>query len=303
MSGHSRPVAVNLAGVAEFPVMGSTPYRIDVDGHPYVPVGDGGIVLGVALGDRVAGIVGDHVSPGLTLGHPDPAARFALTAYACVGNPVLVRDGAAAGAEGYVTGKRGEDGRVLAWLPEEALEVMVPGDGVTVRAFGQGAVLPDAPDEVALLNLDPGLAPRLGLAAGPGGVQVGVRAVVPSRLAGNGVGRPAQLWDVDLAFAPADPVLAALRLGDLLAVADLDVRHNTGFRRGWLTVGVVVHGDSPMPGHGPGFAPLLTGPTALVQAAADLQGHRGLTLESLSGTDNGAATPGAAAAATADKAG
>ena len=48
-----RTVAVNLAGVAEAPAMGTTPYRIDVDGHPYVPVGDGGIVLGVALGDLV----------------------------------------------------------------------------------------------------------------------------------------------------------------------------------------------------------------------------------------------------------
>ena len=64
-------------------------------------------------------------------------------------------------------------------------------------------------------------------------VHVAVRAVVPSRLAGNGIGRPAHQWDVDLAFPAGDPVLAALRLGDLVAVTDLDVRHNIGFRRGW----------------------------------------------------------------------
>jgi len=38
--------------------------------------------------------------------------------------------------------------------------------------------------------------------------------------------------------------------GDLVAVSDLDVRYNMGYRRGWLTVGVVVHGASPLPGHG-----------------------------------------------------
>ncbi|GAA1850405.1 DUF4438 domain-containing protein [Microlunatus capsulatus] len=284
-----RTVAMNLAGVAEFPAIGSTPYRVDVDGRPYVPVGDGGIVLGVSLGDRVTATAGDHVAPGVSVGHPDPAARFALTAHACVGNPVVVRDGAAAGATGHVIGKRGEDGRVLAWLPEEALAVMVPGDGLSVRASGQGARLDGGPDDVALLNLDPWLLDGLGVQVGRDGVGVGVRAVVPSRLAGNGVGRPAQLWDLDLAFPAGDPVLEGLRLGDLLAVADLDVRHNMGFRRGWLTVGLVVHGDSPMPGHGPGFAPLLTGPAARLEALVDAGGHTGLTLDVLSGGRRGPA--------------
>ena len=108
-----------------------------------------------------------------------------------------------------------------------------------------------------------------------------MRAVVPSRLAGNGIGRPAQQWDVDLAFPAGDPVLAVLRLGDLLAVADLDVRHNMGFRRGHVTVGLVVHGDSPMPGHGPGLVPLLCGPADLLRAVPDAEGHGGLTEQAL----------------------
>ncbi|SEQ55360.1 DUF4438 family protein [Microlunatus flavus] len=278
-----RSVAVKLAGVAEAPAMGSTPYRIDVDGHPYVPVGDGGIVLGVALGDLVTSAVGDHVAPGVSVGHPDQPARHALTAYGCVGNPVVVRSGAAAGAEGRVFGKRGEDGRLLVWLPDEALERLRPGDGFSVRAHGQGATLDGLPDGVALLNLDPWLAPALGIRLGADGVEVGVRGVVPSRLAGNGIGRPAQQWDVDLAFPAGDPLLAVLRLGDLLAVADLDVRHNMGYRRGHVTVGLVVHGDSPMPGHGPGLVPLLCGPAALLRAVPDAQTHEGLTVNALVG--------------------
>jgi hypothetical protein len=50
-----------------------------------------------------------------------------------------------------------------------------------------------------------------------------------------------------------------------------------GFRRGWLTVGVVVHGASPLPGHGPGLTPVLTGPVSALCAVADVTGHRGLT--------------------------
>lgn len=276
------PVALNLSGVVESPSVGSTPYRIDRDGRPYVPVGDGGVVLGVHLGDALHEVDGDHVAPGATLSHPDPAASLGLTSYACIGNPVVVRDGAAAGARGWVLGKRGEHGRVLVTLPDEALSVLQPGDGIAVRAYGQGAALPGAPPGVQLLNLDPGMLAALGIAVDGDQVHVPVRAVVPGRLAGNGVGRPAHQWDVDLAFAAGDPVLAVLRLGDLVAVTDLDVRHNIGYRRGWLTVGVVVHGDSPQPGHGPGVTPVLTGPASAVAAVADLSVPTPLTWTSLS---------------------
>jgi hypothetical protein len=73
------------------------------------------------------------------------------------------------------------------------------------------------------------------------------------------------------------PGADGLLLGDLVAVTDLDARHNMGYRRGWLTVGVVVHGTSPLPGHGPGITPLLTGPVSVLSAAADATGHTGLT--------------------------
>lgn len=271
-------VAMNLAGVVESPSIGTTPYRVDRDGRPYVPVGDGGVVLGVHLGDLVGAVDGDHVAPGATLAHPDPAARSGLTSYACIGNPVRVRDGAAAGARGWVFGKRGEEGRVLVALPDEALAVLQPGDGVAVRAYGQGAVLPCA--GVALMNLDPRLLDPLGVVSGDR-VEVPVRAVVAGRLAGNGIGRPAHQWDVDLAFPAGDPVLAGLRIGDLLAITDLDVRHNIGFRRGWVSVGVVVHGDSPQPGHGPGVTPVLTGPADLLLPQVRETGPAALTWDGL----------------------
>jgi hypothetical protein len=160
-----------------------------------------------------------------------------------------------------------------------------------VRARGQGWRPPGLPPEVAVMNLDPGVLPLLpvalpaaGAKAGsePAAVSVGVRVTVPSRLGGNGIGRPAAAWDLDLQLSPPGPDGAGdVALGDLVAVSDLDVRYNIGYRRGWVTVGIVVHGASPLPGHGPGITPLLTGPATALRAQADPAGHVGLTAAAL----------------------
>ncbi len=283
MSG-LKAVAVNVLGVVEHPALGDTPYRVDADGRPYLPVGDGGLVLGVRLGDPVSAVAGDHVAPGACLVHPEPAARHALVSYGCIGNPAEVRTGRAAGARGVVLGKRGEDGRLITGFRQPDLARMRPGDQVTVRASGQGWRHTGVPPEVVVLNAAPGLLAALPVAwQGHGPMTVGVRAALPSKLAGNGIGRPAAAWDLDLQLGTGaagegqPPGADRLLLGDLVAVTDLDARHNMGFRRGWLTVGVVVHGASPMPGHGPGLTPILTGPAAALCAVPDAAGHRGLT--------------------------
>ena len=292
-TGSPQVVTVNLAGTVEHPALGGSPYRIDRDGRPYVPAGDGGIVLGLELGHSVFALDADHAAPGACLVHPDPAARHALAAYACVGNEVRVRTGAAAGVRGAVLGKRGEDGRVIAGFAPDDLARLRPGDQVSVRARGQGWRPPGLPPEAAVMNLDPGLVSELPIrlpatdtgaapGAGPGVVTVGVRVIVPSRLAGNGIGRPAAAWDLDLQLPPPGPDGAGdVALGDLVAVSDLDARWNMGYRRGWVTVGIVVHGASPQPGHGPGITPLLTGPATALPVNADAAGHVGLTAAAL----------------------
>src|SRR5580704_14280877 len=140
------PVSVNLLGVVEHPAFGDTPYRIGADGAPYVPVGDGGLVLGVSLGDPVFGLAGDHVAPGACLMHPDQAARHALVLYGCIGNRAEIRTGAAAGAQGAVIGKRGESGRLIVGFSAGELGRMRPGDQVSVRSVGQGTRHPLLPD-------------------------------------------------------------------------------------------------------------------------------------------------------------
>jgi hypothetical protein len=290
-----RLVTVNLLGAVEHPALDGSPYRVDRNGCPYVPAGDGGIVLGLELGDSAFALDADHAAPGACLVHADPAARQALAAYACVGNEVRVRTGEAAGARGVVLGKRGEEGRVIAGFTAADLARMRPGDEVGVRARGQGWRPPGLPAEVAVMNLDPGILPLLpiglpgtgtateaGAGAGTAAVAVGVRVTVPSRLAGNGIGRPAAAWDLDLQLPPPGPDGAGdVALGDLVAVSDLDVRYNMGYRRGWMTVGIVIHGASPLPGHGPGITPLLTGPAEALRPHPDAAGHVGLTAAAL----------------------
>ncbi|MGI8880762.1 MAG: DUF4438 family protein [Jatrophihabitans sp.] len=282
-----KPIAVNLAGVVETPSLDSSPYRVDRDGRPYVPIGDGGIALGVHLGDDAFGTDADHAAPGACLIHPEQPARHALTSYACLGNPVEVRSGAAAGERGVVLGKRGEEGRVIACFADDVLDRLAPGDAVAVRGWGQGGSAP-APllaAGVAVLNVSPAAIALLPIDLSGNAAVASVRAVLPSTAAGNGIGRPAHQWDLDLQVHPAD--VPGLGLGDLVALEDVDVRHNAGYRRGWVTVGIVVHGSSPQPGHGPGLMPLLCGPLPAVQVSADVRGHTGLTLQRLLGHRDG----------------
>lgn len=272
-----RLVASNLAGVVETAELSADPYRIDVDGRPYVPTGDGGIVLGVRLGDGVFAADADHAAPGACLVHPEQPARHALTSFACLGNPVTVRSGAAAGARGAVLGKRGELGRVIACFAPDVLAALAPGDHVVVRGYGQGSA--PVGRNVVRRNISPEALDLLPVSHGADLVRVSVRAAVPSSVVGNGIGRPAEQWDLDLQVDRATAAalgLSDLALGDLVAVTDLDIRHNAGFRRGFCTVGLVVHGASPLPGHGPGLMPVLCGPSGSFDLSVDA-GHQGLT--------------------------
>src|ERR1700722_20737723 len=122
-------VTVNLLGVAEHPSIGDSPYLINADGEPYVPVGDGGIVLGVRLGDSAFAAAADHAAPGACLVHPDQAARHALLLYGCIGNQAMVRTGAAAGATGAILGKRGAaGGRLIPWVEADGPASRPAGD-------------------------------------------------------------------------------------------------------------------------------------------------------------------------------
>lgn len=170
-------------------------------------------------------------------------------------------------------------GGLICGLKAADLARMRPGDQVSVRSAGQGGRHPAVPDSVTPLNLDPGLLAALPLRRSGAGLEVSVRTVLPARLAGNGLGRPAAAWDLDLQLTAGQPgeAGAPLLLGDLVAIKDIDARFNLGYRRDWMTIGVIVHGASPLPGHGPGITVILTGPASALCPKEDVAGHSGLT--------------------------
>jgi len=278
MNGASA-VTVNLLGYVDQGEFGDDPYRIDHDGRPYVPVGDGGIVLGLRLGDSVFTHLGDHAAPGVCLVHPVDDAGHGLVALSCLGNPVTVRTGDAAGSRGVVLGKRGGGKRVIAVFSQDVLARLRPGDQVAIRSQGQGATSLLA--GVTQLNVSPVALSLLPVAVRDGHLDVGVRGVVASRVVGNGIGRPMAMWDVDLQCAAPSSTLPELRLGDLVAITDLDGRLNAGYRKDWLSIGVVVHAGSPQPGHGPGVTILLSGHASSFSVRSEGESHQGLSEERL----------------------
>lgn len=283
----SRPgVAVNLTGVVETARLPPHGFSVDRDGRPYLPAASAGVVLGLRLGDGVFSHDADHAAPGVTLAHPDPAARHALTAFCCLGNEVTVRDGEAAGARGRVLGKRGEAGRVIAVFAQPVLARLAPGDSMVVRGYGQGMPAPVA--GVSMLNLDPAMLGALPITVAGDRLAVSARGRVPSSLVGNGLGRPAQMWDLDVqldAEQAARHGLAGLSLGDLVCVDGLDARHNAGYRGRWVTIATVVHAGSPAPGHGPGLMPVLCGPIEAFELSLGPADHVGVTERNLGVAD------------------
>lgn len=283
-TNEDRLVAVGVAGQVAHPIVRPSPYRIGRDGVLRLVPGSGGIVLNRRVGDPAVGLAGDHVEAGVSLHNngrevvgPRDGPNRALMFYSCVGNPVRVTSGPAAGAVGTVVGKHGGINHVIVDFPPEVKRRLLIGDRMQIDAYGQGLALPDLP-EVRLLNLSPRLLRRWGVRVSRGRLHVPVTHQVPSQLMGSGMGRSeGVLGDLDIQLSDAGLVrrfrLGTLRLGDLVAVRPLDFRHGPSRRPGVVTVGVVVHSDSPVAGHGPGVTPLLIAPAERLRLVRDPQAN------------------------------
>jgi Domain of unknown function (DUF4438) len=271
-SNADRLVTQVLAGEVWPPLGDRHAFRVDPDGTPFVLPGMGGVTLGVHCGDPATGHAGDHVEPGLSVRHRDPAANFALQYLACVGNRVRVASGPAAGAEGFVIGQHAY---VLVDMAEERLRDVTTGDQVTVFAEGQGLTLTDHP-EIRVKNCSPRLLELMaGGTAADGALEVHVAAHVPPEAIGAGAGMISEYANTDLMGAYAglgedlSLGLESLRIGDIVALEDQDHRFGRGYREGWLTIGVISTGSCQLFGHGPGPSTLMSGPRAAFRPVLD----------------------------------
>lgn len=273
-------IAVSVLGQIAHPVARANPYRIGYDGVPRVLPGTGGIVLNRRIGDLCVGLAGDHIEPGVALHNnnrevigPRDGPNNALITYACIGNLVRVISGPCSGKVGLVTGKHGGVNHVLVDFPTEVLLRLQIGDRMQIVSHGLGLRLVNHP-RVDVLNCSPRLLRRWGLKEHDRHLHVPVTHFVPARIMGSGLGKnSAWRGDYDIQLADRETRvryrLGSLRFGDMVAIIDADTRRGPIYRSGRVTIGVIVHGDSTVSGHGPGVTPLLTGPIEALRPTHD----------------------------------
>jgi uncharacterized protein DUF4438 len=256
-----RLVEIGVQAEVAHPTHSGT-YAVDSYGRPIILPGMAGVVANARVGDLVFPWAADHLEPGVSAGNPQRDRYQALQFLACIGNVVRVLTGPAAGAEGRVTGKHAF---VLVDFPQDALDVLAPGDGLLVRAVGQGLRLLDF-DDVAARSCSPALVAGMGVEVTEDrSLRIAVAAEIPAFMMGAGLGMSSEWANCDVMFTRREVIerlgFERIRLGDVVAMHDQDHRYGRGFRAGMLAIGVVAHGGhGGIPGHGMGVATILSGP-------------------------------------------
>lgn len=250
-----------------------SPYRISHDGRPRVLPGTGGITYNVRVGDRIHGLVGDHIEPCVSLKHPDETINGGLNVLSCIGNEAVVTTGDARGRTGVVTGKHGGIEHVMVDFPPETVDKLVIGDQVLVRGFGTGLMI-DAFPNILCTNLDPAVLERWITEVKDDKLVAPVAKCVPAAVMGPGLGRD-HVFRGDYDITLSDPKiveeyrLADLRFGDFVAILDADATYGRHYVGGAVSVGIVAHGDSIIAGHGPGVTGLLTSRDGEIEPVID----------------------------------
>ncbi len=253
-------------------------WNVDHQGMPFILPGIGGITLNIQVGDPASGWAGDHVEPGVSCivdtQKPFEHPNTSLQLYSCVGNQATVISGEAKDATGTVLGHHGGSEHVIVDFPREVKEQLTYDDKIIIRGRGQGLKLVDYPD-IVLFNLDPALLKKMQIQKlGKDRIQVPVTTIVPAACMGSGIGA-AHVAKGDYDIVTSDPESVAeyhldkIRFGDFVALMDHDNRYGRAYRKGAVTIGVVVHSDCRVAGHGPGVTTIMTCGTSLIEPVID----------------------------------
>ncbi len=252
-------------------------WDVDRHGKPFILPSIGGIVTNIQVGDPAFGWQGDHIEPGVSCTadtrKPFEHPNNSLQLLACVGNKAKVISGEAKGAEGVVIGHHGGSEHLIVDFPFATKQKMSYEDTILIQAIGQGLKLEKYPD-IFCYNLDPRLLKLMKIKEKNGKLQVPVTTLVPAEAMGSGIGS-AHVASGDYDLCAGDPETVAkykldkVRFGDFVALLDHDNRYGRDFRRGAISIGVVVHSNCFLAGHGPGVTTLLTCATPLIEPVLD----------------------------------
>ena len=183
---------------------------------------------------------------------------------ACCGNEVRVITGDAKGKKGTVIGTHGGVEHVILDFSDDVLEKLTLDDKFLIKSFGQGLELTDHP-EIKCHNLSPVLLKKMPIREKDGTLEVGVTHIIPAKIMGSGLGSlTCTRGDYDITTQDSAAIkeykLNSLRLGDIVAIQDADNSYGRCYRKGAVSICVVIHANSYAAGHGPGVMTLLTCP-------------------------------------------
>lgn len=267
-------VMQSVMGRIHHPTIGhSGTFKTCCDGLARVLPSVGGITYNVKLGDCVFDKVCDHVEPGVSMSNPNDKENAALVMLACIGNEAVVVSGEGKGARGFVTGFHGGIEHTLLWFSDGDMEKLLPEDRILIKSFGQGLALEDYPD-VMLTGIDPALLDKLGITEESGKLRIPVAGIVPAHLMGAGQGMGSgHTGDYDLMTDDRQELvryrLDKLCYGDIVLLQNCDNTYGRGYLTGAVSVGVVVHSDCTIMGHGPGITTLMTCKKPLIEGVLD----------------------------------
>ncbi|MBW2653891.1 MAG: DUF4438 domain-containing protein [Deltaproteobacteria bacterium] len=253
-------------------------WKVDHEGNPFILPGIGGITLNIQVGDSAFGLAGDHIEPGVSCsanaGKPFEFPNNSLQLLSCVGNEAIIISGDVKGEKGTVIGHHGGSEHVIVDFPKEVLKQLTYDDNIMIRTKGQGLKLTDYPD-IKLFNLDPDLLKKMKVNKMKGNrLQVPVTTIVPAQCMGSGLGSAhVAAGDYDVMTSDPETVkeykLDRLKFGDFVALLDHDNSYGRAFVKGAVSIGIVVHSDCLLAGHGPGIATLMTCSIPLIAPVVD----------------------------------
>ncbi len=252
-------------------------WAVDRHGVPFILPSIGGITVNIQVGDPAFGWAGDHIEPGVSCtgdtNKPFEHPNNSLQVFACVGNKARVISGEAKGAEGVVIGHHSGSEHVIVDFPREAKEKMTYDDKIIISGKGQGLALTDFPG-ISLFNLDPDLLKKLNITVANAKLRVPVTTLVPAACMGSGLGASnVATGDYDIMTGDPETMkqygIDKLRFGDFVALLDHDNRFGRDYHKGAISIGIIVHSDCTLSGHGPGVTTIMTCATPLIEPVID----------------------------------